>query len=258
MSVGISNNYVNIQNQPVFCGSKAMKQANKWRRELKHIDLIPNSPVSDAFVKERAGNIQSLDIVGKKIIKPEFIKQRELRFSLAQKTSDIYPELKGITPRGWPEGRTWDNCGAISRGGEIGLFEKPIALQRQASISSVRHEIGHELNRLFKKVIGIEFKETKGYTEAYMKDIADLPENFRKYGKKVRGADHYINYIVQGSTPQKATEAGKREAFAEIFAMLNGGSKIEEYAKGMDKLYKKVFPNTTAYVEKLLWLLGKR
>jgi len=40
--------------------------------------------------------------------------------------------------------------------------------------------------------------------------------------------------------------------------MLNGGSAQEEFSKGMDKLYKQVFPNTVAYVEKLLGLLGKR
>jgi len=261
MSVGISNNYMNIQEKPAFCGTKANKLANKWRRELKHIDLTPGSPISDAFVKEMAQGIESLGIVGKKIINPRTVKLKELKYKLAQKTSDAFPELKKLQPRGWPKDLTWDNNSCIHRGGGkrlIGLFEKPIGIQPQASISSVRHDTSHELDEMFHKICGDNFTDTKGFTRAYLGDIKNSTINIRKYGKKVKNADHYINYLIQGSTFYKATEGGKKETFAEIFAMLNGGSAQEEFSKGMDKLYKQVFPNTVAYVEKLLGLLGKR
>ena len=257
MAVGISNNFVNIQEKPAFCGTKAMKQANKWRRSLKHIDLIPNSPVSDAFVKEKAQGIHSMDYIGQKIIKGQ-----ETRFALAQKASHIFPDLKGNRCPGWPKGTTWDNLRVIYRDEILGLLEKPVKSKKadvgNVTVEDIRHEVGHEFHRYFKKVIGIDFTETEGFTKAYLKDIKNLPENMKKYGKKVENADYYLDYIIQGSTPQKADDYAKKEAFAEIYADLNGGGYQEKFSKGMAKLHEKIFPNTYAYVEKLLGLLGKR
>jgi len=245
MSIGISNNQKNL--------SFGALQSQKWKRVLKYIELTPSSPVSDAFVKEMASGIESID--GR--VLRQILKVQNLKFKLAQKTSDAFPYLKGLQPRGWPKDKTWDNVGALSQGGKIGLFEKPIG-EPTPSINAVRHEAGHELLRSFKKVINVDFDDTKGYTQAYLTDISKLYENMKKYGKKVKYADFCINYVVQGSTPKNPTKGGKNEAFAEIFAMLNGGSNQERDFKGMDKLYKQVFPETTAYVEKLLYLMGKR
>jgi len=247
MSVEISNNNAIFQRNE-------RKISFEGINARKYIDLFSNSPVSDAFVKEMAQGIESMGIVGQKTIKGQ-----NLRYKIAQKTSDIFPELKGHHPEGWPEGTTVDNAPGFSAVGFIALFEKPID-QPKPNITLVRHETLHGLDSLFGKIFkGNEFfTDTKGFTKAYLKDIKNLPENMKKYGKKVKDADTYINYLIQGSNPQKANTQGKREAFAVIGAKLNGGSDQEKLSKGMDKLIDKVFPNTVAYVEKLLWLLGKR
>jgi len=244
MSVGISNNYANLQKNERKISFEGKINARKY------IELTPGSPVSDAFVKEMAQGLESID---GRILK-HVTKDGNFKMKLAQKTTDAFPALKGLPAPGYPKGYTVDSAPAMSMGeGLTGFFEKPINQEKPTPVSIV-HEIGHELDNLFKK----RFTGTEGFTEVYLKDIQNLPENMKRYSKKVENADSYINYVIQGSTSHNATARGKGEAFAELFAMLNGGSVQEDYSKGMDKLYKQVFSNTTAYVEKLLYLMGKR
>ena len=252
MSVEISNNQKNLS----FSGL----QPQKWKRALKYIDLTPNSPVSDAFVKEMAQGIASAGITGQKTIKGQ-----KTRFVLAQKASDICPDLKGRKCPGWPEGTTWDNTPALCYEKTVGFLEKPVGGQK-VDIGDVRHEVGHQLDNLFETITtksgrkrpGALFTATKGYTEAYLKDIKNLPENMKKYGEKVKDADFFMDYIIQKSTPKKADDYAKKEAFAEIYADFNGGGYQETASKGMAELHRQVFPNTVAYIEKLLYLMGKR
>jgi len=190
MSVGISNYYTTSRREPAFSGSKALKRANGWKKQLNHIRGVRTSPVPYSFVEEMAKGIDSLGPVGKKVIK-----KQNLKYVLAQKTTDAFPELKGLQPRGWSKWLTIDGTNALSMNGIIGLFEKPTS-NPPANMSSVRHETGHELHRLFNKIIGIDFTDTKGYTEAYLKDITNLSENLKKYGKKVKNVNHYISYIT--------------------------------------------------------------
>lgn len=186
-------------------------------------------------------------------------------FILAQKTSDVFPFLKNRNVPGMLEGRDCDSTSAVALyrnvgdkiGAVIGLFEKPVS-NTKAKIGEILHEMGHQVSDMFHKSIGVPFTETEGFTEAYLKDIKNLPENMKKYGKRVKGAEYGINLLTLGSTPNQADKDGKAEAFAEIFAMLNKKSISEQYSKGMDKLIRKIFPNTVAYTEKLLYLLGKR
>ena len=150
-----------------------------------------------------------------------------------------------------------------------------------AKADAVRHEVGHQGNKMFLNIINCCFTDTEGFTNAYLEDLKNLPKNFRNLRKKIFKKDYYedkknnkfepkkfkeyinksniwfrkkLDFIIQGSNPRKATDGGKDEAFAEIFATLTGGSGDKE----KDQLYKTVFPNTVASVEKLLWLLGKR
>lgn len=263
MSVGISNNTQNIS----FSGLQAKGLAQKGKRMMKYIEFTHGSPVSDTFVKEMSDGIHSID---ERVLK-QIIRVQNLKVKLAEKCSDAFPELKGLHPRGWPEGETWDNVCNISMNGRIGLFEHPIDHNQPPSTAKIRHEFGHELHRAFQKVIGVDFINTAGYTQAYLKDITNLPKSIedlkikeipeilRKSFSTPDGLNTYkdwlkeaIQYQVQGSTPDKATEAGKQETFAEVFALLTG--KYEN----LFKPYEVLFPNTITYVEKLLYLMGKR
>lgn len=257
MSVGISNNTQNLS----FSGlqAKGVKKRDVGRR---HIELTPNSPVSDAFVKEMAEGIASTGVVGKKIIRG-----RNLIYILAQKLSNIFPAYKNTEINGFPidtrrafsYGDPGNLNGVVCLLGEpANMYPKHPEYQIPALIPDVRHETGHELHKLFGKIIGIDFTETKGYTEAYLKDIEKLAEKVKKYSRKNKDVDYYVNCLVQNSTPNNATKGGKKEAFAVNFAKLNGGSEQEFLCKGMDKILGKLFPNTTTYIEKLLYLLGKR
>ena len=85
-----------------------------------------------------------------------------------------------------------------------------------------------------------------------------MPQNLEIHKNKVKRPDYYIDYVVQGSTPQKATLGGKAETFAEIFAKLMGGSVQERFCKGTDNLYDGIFPDTIAYIKDLLHSIGKK
>ena len=240
MSVGISTNYVNIQSKPVFCGVNPQK----WKSALKYIELCPNSPVSKDFVEDMAEGILAMGYIGEKIIKAN-----KLKYKLAQKASDAFPSLIGKHPQGWPKDATWDNCGALSYSGKVGLFENPVG-NEFTTINAVWHETGHELYRTLKK--------KEDFTKAFLKDIKNLPQNLEIHKNKVKRPDYYIDYVVQGSTPQKATLGGKAETFAEIFAKLMGGSVQERFCKGTDNLYDGIFPDTIAYIKDLLHSIGKK
>jgi len=252
MSLEISNNQKNLS----FSGLKTGIN--------KNIVLCRKSPVSDAFIKEMSAGIDSID---ERVLK-QIVKGQNLEYVLAKRIAGLFPQFKRKHPKGWGKGRTQNNVGAVSAGGIIGLFEAPIIPKTcrkdfsadyiRAKVEDVRHETGHELHRMFEKITGVDFTNTKGYTEAYLKDIKNLPKNIKNCKAKQENIDFATDYQIQGSTPEKATEIGKQETFAELFAMLNGGSGAEKYEKGMDKIYKQLFPDTVAYVEKLLYLMGKR
>lgn len=214
--------------------------------------LIDNG-VPKIFQNEVAKGIRSVGRSGLYAIKTQ-----KLIYALAQKTSDVFPELKGVTPRGYPNYMTWDDVGAVSAGGIVGCFSKP----KVHEISTIiRHETGHEIDRSFAKTIGIQFTETKGFTDTYLSDLGKLKE--RLSNEKIKDKDlgffkMDLEYITQGSTPQEATAGGKQETFAEIYAKLRGGSAFARRLTGGDKMLEQLFPNTVAYVQKLLHLLGDK
>lgn len=216
--------------------------------------LIYNA-VPKTFQDEVAKGIKSVGRSGSYAIKAQ-----NLIYVLAEKTSDVWPAAKHVTPRGYPDHITWDDIPACSTDDDIvGLFSKPT---NDGMAAAVRHETGHILDISFVKIIGERFTNTKGYTDAYLSDLLKLKE--RLSNEKIK--DEYIEcfnasleYFTQGSTPQEATEAGKQETFADIYAKLRGVNPFDRGIEGIvDKIMDRLFPNTISYVQKLLYLLGDK
>jgi len=226
----------------------------------KRIYLCKDSPVSKEFVAEITREINSLGILGAKVIK-----KQQIEFVLAQKATHAFPHLKDAKIPGTNDKATYDDSSAIAmfvKKGKrfasiIGFFEDP-KTGIKASNHEVLHELGHQISYMFINIIKMFFSETKGYTKAYLKDIKALPENFKKHGINIKDAEYYVNCLVQESTPKSADKHGKEETFAEIFAYLKRTKPLNPYSKGMDQLIVKLFPNSTEYVKKLLRLLDKK
>lgn len=173
------------------------------------------------------------------------IKLKNTKYVLAKKASDIIPELKGVTPVGWPKGTTWDDCPAIYSEKMIGCFY----IDKSSMPEYVRHETGHGLDYVFKNIIGSPISQTKGYTDCYVKDLKRL----KGTSTKLNVDEKELDYLVQGGTPQEPSENGREETFANIYAKIRGGS-----TSPVDDELEELFPKTFAYVKKLLWYLGDK
>jgi hypothetical protein len=112
-----------------------------------------------------------------------------------------------------------------------GQLERPSNAQ-----GVVRHEIGHGVDSALKPYTnnGTVMSMTPEFQDAWKTDIANLsPADLNK-----------LEYFIQNSNP--IPERGPDEAFAELFAVLNGGS-----TNTVGKSYiMRMFPRTTAVVAK--------
>lgn len=210
--------------------------------------MIAADSVPEKFVEEVAEGIKTIGRSGMSLMKDE-----GLKYILAKKTSDVFPELKGVTPRGWPSNMTWDDAPAVSPTHlrVIGLFSKP----KYTDIPNVvRHEMGHRIDSSFYYKIGEFFTNTKGYQEVYSNDLEGIGKKLDMYELSCDD----LSYMLQGSTPKKLSGGGKSESFAEIYAMLRGGSMANNNIIGIDEIMPDIFPKTVAYVRKLLWFMGDK
>lgn len=206
----------------------------------KYIVNLQPLVIPQSFVESVEKGIHSIGRSG------EFaIKVKNTKYVLAEKASVAFPELKGVTPRGWSKGRTWDDSRAVNYNGVIGFF----SIDKKRMSPYVLHETGHELDFSFNNIIGSNFTKTNGYEDCYVKDLANLKSTSAMLGIEEKN----LSYMIQGSTSEKASEAGKQEAFANIYAHLRGGS-----TSPVDSMLNELFPNTLAYVKKLLWYLGDK
>ncbi|WP_328590668.1 anthrax toxin lethal factor-related metalloendopeptidase [Kosakonia quasisacchari] len=146
--------------------------------------------------------------------------------------------LKGVTPRGWPEGVTWDTVpglGALGQGADASIHpdETIVAVSRNEqgawslaeghrSTNLVLHEYAHALDRSFGE------KAQMGETGAG--DIGDFLSRRRSFvsvweqdlGHTDPTSDD--NYYWQGGS-----EAGAEEAFAEGFSNLYSGTNFHNW-----------------------------
>lgn len=100
--------------------------------------------------------------------------------------------LKGVQPRGWPPGATWDKVGGVYNPGCKCVTAA--GKGQSGSISTVLHELGHAIHR------------TNGLTSSQQEKLTSI---HKKVFKKLP------NYLQQGGP---GGEAGIEEMWAEGFA----------------------------------------
>lgn len=149
--------------------------------------------------------------------------------------SDVDPELKGVTPRGWPAGYTWDNAEGFhdSENKIIGASEfrndslgLPVKSERAACV--VAHEFGHAYDSSFSPNVSI----SRQFIAAYEADKKGLKDEDKKM----------LGYFLQSGG------AGRSEAVAEGFAIAIGNPG----SGSLGPLFKQSFPKVMAHIEKLI------
>jgi len=189
--------------------------------------------VSEEHIKEIQEGMDKIPLGVKKVLSDYGLQPVTADFA-----STFDPGLKGLTPRGWPKGHTWDNTEGFFREGSktMVVTEKNInpwshkeeAVSHFRKIYVLRHETGHALDAALKNP-----SSSVEFMKAYNLDVAEI----RKAGK---GAKHSY-YLQSGS-------AGSEETFAEMsFGVFSKKAKETVFNIHID-----AFPNTYKYVEKLV------
>ena len=127
--------------------------------------------------------------------------------------SEVYPELKGVRPRGWPRGTTWDNAEGLFHRGKN---EMVLTEMRKSQVKGRRRELiparentkgvaWHEAGHAFDQALAAASSNDPKFVAAYNADVAEIK------GAELRKS---LGYYLQKA------EAGRSEAFAEVFGQL--------------------------------------
>jgi SPP1 gp7 family putative phage head morphogenesis protein len=138
--------------------------------------------------------------------------------------TNIKPDLKGVAPRGWPEGSTWDNVtGFHNRPDKVVAVSEyyrpmgtPLSLKESYNpVGTLYHEIGHALDHGFADKTTLKVSETSYFLEAYQKDVKMLKKRLGDQGGIYDGTIHYL---------LQSGEAGPQEAVAELISAILGNT----------------------------------
>jgi len=221
-------------------GNKVYLSEITKQAQLKAVPVSPSATVTKVgttFTKTTSKEFQ--DVVTKQIdAYPEKVKialkERGITFNAGLKTTEMYPELKGVHPRGWPSGTTWDSVDGLfdpkTKAISVSETYRPIRKKEFVRVSGkntvgvLNHETGHG----FDKSISAVYSDTSEFVLAYSKDVRALTQK----GMREKGLQYYRR---------------RSEAFAEVFADIMG-----QGASPSKTAISKFFPNCKKYIEDLL------
>jgi hypothetical protein len=152
---------------------------------------------------------------------------------MGKKVTEVVPHLKGVTPRGWAPGSTWDEADGLYNNsvGEVIVTEETTHGKSHRTAGVVRHELGHAVDEAWGETKGepsglyCNSPEFQAAYEADMKEAAAGPD-----------APSLAYYLQPGA-------AGRSEAFAETFASVHGGGGSSP------KMIASNFPRVKALIE---------
>ena len=158
-----------------------------------------------------------------------------------EKLLDVAPELAGQQPRGWSEGKTWENVGGVYMGGAT---KRCIAAEKSVSVhhgvkalrpenrggAVMLHETGHAVDH----AMGYA-SETGAFRQAYSEDVAQ----YLKEGGTTHEGQY--SYFMQPGN------AGRSEMFAEMFA-----DRLGKPTNSRHPPLSARFPKCAAHMDQLL------
>lgn len=171
------------------------------------------------------------------------LKDKGYKIIATTHNTEAIPELKGLTPRGWPKELDFDNSDGthdnarrvilapyrVSNGPEF------VPVDRD---NVVVHQIGHALDHAFGKL-----SSQDAFQQAFKQDMS----NMAKKGLLNNDREKMIyDYFNQKDGPAKGERPGSEECFASLFGMLLTGPENPE-----DKVpFERNFSRTIAVVRK--------
>lgn len=231
---------VGVARGPVKPGDDIRARLNRGYNNPDQVagQIDIKTPVSQEFLNNVAGTIDRFPDQVRR-----FMVDQDLRVQVGKQVTDINPTLKGQHPNGWAGG-TWENAegyyyptdGAVVTEYRVNNAGRLVRSDRVQSVA--RHEIGHGIDDLMTPFTNnqIKMSQTPDFQAAWSADIAKLsPSDLTK-----------LEYYIQASNPTPGR--GASEAFADLFAAVNGGS-----ANPQETAYiMKMFPRTTVLMRKTL------
>lgn len=161
-----------------------------------------------------------------------------MKIKVGSYMTDIDKSLKGVTPRGWPTGSTWDECDGFAtferKGTYIAIAEKT----REAYVSKpsnraqviITHESAHVLDGV-DKINKLKVSSSKAFKEAYQSDISTM--------NKADKAQYAYN-LQEG-------RAGREETFATVFSRLSLSNS--HLPNNREVHWEEGFPNVAKFIK---------
>lgn len=177
-------------------------------RAAPEVKWIGNT--SDAFRAEMTGFMDSLpDGVASTLA------DGDIKFVFGERLTQVMPELKGVHPRGWPSGTTWDSAEGLFRPDKnlavVAETFRPIGKRGFVAVETKRargvlaHEMGHGLDKALARA-----SRSADFMAAYKADAKVIRAAMRA---DAMGGRRWAYYLQRG-------DAGPSEAFAEMFGQL--------------------------------------
>ena len=162
-----------------------------------------------------------------------------IKIRAGTKVTDLKPELRGVHPRGWPAGMTWDTAdGFFDRAAkEVNVAElyRPVGKKEFVPSTRVRGVASHETGHAFDQALGQPSETSSAFIYAYTVDRKSVPKEARRA----------LRYFLQKG------KAGRNETFAEAFAWNTGAGSmrtdIRPFFPRVSKLVKEA-------MDRGLWL----
>ena len=175
-----------------------------------------------------------------------WLSEKDVEMILGPYMTQIRPDLKGLTPRGYPQGSTWDMSEGLHDRGKVYLpefkrFEDEAAQPRIERIDMARvsqvlhHEIGHAID--FQQ----GFSQTGVFENTFGREKAALLAN--------RPSVNNLECLAYFLTP---SIGGRKEAFAELFSAIYNPDPSPEA-----RLLVQSFPETYALVREMVSKLSE-
>ena len=163
------------------------------------------------------------------------LSDKGVTFNFADKLIDINPELKGVRPRGYPRGMTWENTNGFFDNADGRIVVSSDArsagsreyVEKPEFDATVRHEAGHGVDYAMDQI-----SASPDFNAAYWKDRRALTADQRDR----------LSYFMQKGV------AGPSETFAEVFASIVNGGVNRSWRSDMLEL----FPNVRAFIDDLI------
>jgi hypothetical protein len=199
------------------------------------IPITEHTPVSAAFKGEVQKALNSVPDAWR-----AKLKEKGAEINISKFLTDARPDLKGVQPRGWSEGSTWDQAAGMATFNRayvselrysVGTFKVEVSAGNVQG--TLRHELGHVADSLFNYV-----SSQREFREIYDKESDIL--------RKTSVDSQTLSYFIQTGNSGRD---GASEAFAEGFGILTGGGSGNSF---IQSTFKERFSQTLSKIEDIM------